>query len=256
MKKLNLFIGILIGLTILSCSSDDNNGTDDQTPEEMTKLLKKMTFSGNGNYSLTLFYNTDDKLDRIESAGTGDDFIKQFYYDNGVLDRAEFQDLNGVSDGSIEQYVYDNGLLIERQDFYNTTTLDERFLYSFNNSNIDNIQYIGNGQTTYSEEYIFEYDSNNNVLSRKHDYLNTAISDQELTFTYDNKKSPFLNLEPNIVLIDDFFSFVNNPTSQILTDLSNNSVISEKNYTYTYDNDDYAISRTDGTETITYEYYE
>ena len=255
MKKLNLLLIFLIGLTILSCSSDDNNGTDDQTPDETTKLLKKMTFSGNGNYSLTFFYNTDEKLDRIESAGTGDDFIKQFYYDNDVLDRAEFQNLNGVSDGSIEQYVYNNGLLIERQDFYNNTTLDERFLYSFTNSNIDDIQYIGNGQTTYSEEYIFEYDSNNNVISRKHDYLNTAISDEELTFTYDTKKSPFLNFQPNIALIDDFFSFNNNPTSRILTDLSNNTVISEKNYTYTYDSDDYATSRTDGTEIITYEYY-
>ena len=256
MKKLNLLVGILIGLTILSCSSDDNNGTDDPTAETTTKLLKKMTFSGNGNYSLTFFYNADNNIDRLQSAGTGDDFIKQFYYNNGVLDRAEFQDLNAVADGSIEQYVYNNGLLIERQDFYNTTTLDERFLYSFDNNNIDNIQYIGNGQTTYSEEYFFEYDSNNNVISRKHDYLNTAISDEELTFTYDTKKSPLLNFQPNIVLIDDFFSFSNNSTSRILTDLSNNNVIAEKNYTYTYDSDDYAISRTDGTETITYEYYE
>lgn len=99
---------------LLSCSSDDNNGTDDQTPEETTKLLKKMSFSGNGNYSLTFFYNADEQLDRIESDGTGDDFIKQFYYINNVLDRAEFQDLNGVSDGSIEQYIYNNGQLIER----------------------------------------------------------------------------------------------------------------------------------------------
>lgn len=255
MKKLNLLLIFLIGLVILSCSSDDNNPTDDQTPEETTKLLKKITFGGNGSYSLTFFYNTEDKLDRIESAGTGDDFIKQYYYVNGVLDRAEYQDLNGVPDGSIEQYVYNNGLLIERQDFYNNT-LDERYLYSFTNGNIDNIQYIGNGQTTYSEEYIFEYDSNNNVISRKHDYLNTAISDQEATYTYDTKKSPFLNFQPNIVLIDDFFSFRNNPTSQILTDLSNNTVISETNYTYTYDSDDYAIMKTNGIGSITYEYYE
>lgn len=255
MKKLNLLLGILIGLTTLSCSSDDNNGTDNPTHQATTKLLKKMTISGNGNYSLTFFYNADNKIDRMQSAGTGDDFIKQFYYNNGVLDRAEFQDLNAVSDGSIEQYFYNNGLLIERQDFYNTTTLDERFIYSFNNSNIDNIQYIGNGQTTYSEEYIFVYDSNKNVISRKHDYLNTAISDQKLTFTYDTKKSPFLNFQPKIVLIDDVFSFNNNLTSEILTDLTNSNVIYQRNYTYTYDSDDYATSKTDGAETITYEYY-
>jgi len=256
MKKLNLLLGILIGLTILSCSSDDNSGTDDQTPEETTKLLKKISFSGNGNYSLTFFYNPDDKLDRIESAGTGDDFIKQFFYDNGVLDRAEFQDLNGVSDGSIEQYIYNNGQLIQREDYFNNTTLDETFEYSFSNELISNIKYFGFNETAFSEQYIFEYDSDNNVISRKTDYVNNSISDEELTFTYDDKKSPFLNFEPNIVLIDDFFSFKNNPTSEILTDLSNSNVIYQRNYTLTYDSDDYAISRTDGTETVTYEYYE
>ena len=256
MKKLNLLLGILIGITILSCSSDDNDGTNDQTPEETTKLLKKMSISGNGNYSLTFFYNTDEKLERIERTGTGDDFIKQFYYENGVLNRAEFQDLNGNADGTIEQYIYDNEQLIKREDYFNNTTLDETYEYSFSNELINNINYFGFNQTSFSEQYIFDYDTNDNVISTKVDYVNNSISDQELTFTYDNKKSPFLNLEPNIVLIDDFFSFVNNPTSEILTDLSTNSVISEKNYTYTYDNDDYAISRTDGTETITYEYYE
>ncbi len=255
MKKLNLLLGILIGLTILSCSSDDNSGTDDQTPEETTKLLKKISFSGNGNYSLIFFYNADDKLDRIESAGTGDDFIKQFFYDNGVLDRAEFEDLNGVSDGSIEKYIYNNGQLIQREDYFNNTTLDESFEYSFSNELISNIKYFGFNETAFSEQYIFEYDSNNNVISRETDYVNNSISDEELTFTYDGKKSPFLNFEPNIILIDDFFSFKNNPTSEILTDLSNSNVIYQRNYTYTYDSDDYAISRTGDTETVTYEYY-
>jgi hypothetical protein len=255
MKKLNLLLVLLIGLTILSCSADDNNGTDDQTPEETNKLLKKMAFSGNGNYSLTFFYNVDDKLDRIQSLGTGDDFIKQFYYNNGTLDKAEFQDLNAVSDGSIERYIYDNGQLIQRKDYFNNTTLDETFEYSFSSELLNNIKYFGFNETSFSKQSIFEYDSNSNVISRKTDYINNSISDQELTFTYDGKKSPFLNFEPNIVLIDDFFSFKNNPTSQILTDLSNDTVIFEKNYTYTYDNDDYATSRTDGTEIITYEYY-
>ncbi len=204
---------------------------------------------------MIFFYNADDKLDRIESAGTGDDFIKQFFYDNGVLDRAEFEDLNGVSDGSIEKYIYNNGQLIQREDYFNNTTLDETFEYSFSNELISNIKYFGFNETAFSEQYIFEYDSNNNVISRETDYVNNSISDEELTFTYDGKKSPFLNFEPNIILIDDFFSFKNNPTSEILTDLSNSNVIYQRNYTYTYDSDDYAISRTGDTETVTYEYY-
>lgn len=255
MQKLNLLFIFLIGITIVSCSSDDNTDTETLPTAETTKLLKKMSFSGNGNYSITFFYTSENKIDKMQSAGTGDDFIKQFYYENELIDRAEFQDLNGISNGAIEQYVYDNGLLIERQDFYNNTTLDERFIYSFTNNKIDNIQYIGNGQTTYSEEYIFEYDSNSNVISKKQDYLNTSIADKESTFTYDTKNSPFLNVQPSIVLIDDFFFFSNNPTSETVTNLSENTVVSEKNYTYTYGSNDYPTSRTDGTETITYEYY-
>lgn len=251
MKKLNLIIGILIGFTILSCSSDDNNGGENDV-----KLLKKITFSGDGNYSLNFFYNSDNTIDKIQSSGTGDDFIKQFYYNNGILDRAEFQDLNALPNGSIEKYAYNNGQLTKREDYFDNTILDETFEYSFSNQQINNIQYMGSNETAFSEQYIFEYDSNNNVVSRKKDYVNISISDEKLTFTYDNKKSPFLNFKPTIVLIDDFYSFKNNAITEILTDLSDNSMVYQKNYTYTYDNDDYAISKTHGTETITYEYYE
>ncbi len=258
MKKLNLLITTLVGIILLSCSSDDNNnGEPNPGPSQKIKLLKKMTFSGGANYSLNFYYNSDDTIDKIESSGTGNDLIKQFFYNNGILERTELQDFNEVPNGTIEQYIYDNGQLIERLDFFNNTTLDERFVYSFSNGQIVNIKYFGFNQTSYSEQYIFQYDSNENVISRKTDYVdNSIISDEEFTFTYDDKKNPFINFEPSIVLIDDFFSFKNNPTSQILTDLSNSNLIFQKNYTYTYDSDDYAISRTDGIETIIYEYYE
>ncbi len=39
MKKLNLLLGLLIGLTILACSSDSNNSYDDS--DETVKLYKK-----------------------------------------------------------------------------------------------------------------------------------------------------------------------------------------------------------------------
>jgi hypothetical protein len=253
MKKLNLLLGISLLLLSLSCTSDDNNESD--RPSETTKLLKKLTVSGSADFSLNFYYNSDNTIDKIVSSGTGDDFIKQFYYNNGILDRAEYQGLNAIPDGSVERYLYTDEQLTERQDFYDTT-LSERYLYSFANNQIKNIQYIGFNESEYSEQDIFEYDSNGNAISIKTDDRYNSSRNEELTIVYDNKKSPFLNFTPNIVLIDDFRSFKNNPISKTRTSLLDNSVISEVTYTYTYSDDGYATSRTDGSETMTFEYFE
>ena len=52
MKKLNLLIGVLIGLMILSCSSDDNtsNLNDNETELILSKWISKnYTFYDNSN---------------------------------------------------------------------------------------------------------------------------------------------------------------------------------------------------------------
>ena len=43
MKKLNLLLGVLIGLTILSCSSDDGNpsNSDDGNPSNISKMIEE-----------------------------------------------------------------------------------------------------------------------------------------------------------------------------------------------------------------------
>ncbi len=47
MKKLNLLLVILIGITIFSCSSDSNDD-DNGNPEPNLKLIKKITVFENG----------------------------------------------------------------------------------------------------------------------------------------------------------------------------------------------------------------
>ena len=88
------------------------------------------------------------------------------------------------------------------------------------------------------------------------DYVNASISEEETVFTYDSKNNPFKNIEPKITLKESFISFNNNLVTEVKTNLSKNTSISTKNYTYSYDNDEYPISRTDGNETLTFEYFE
>jgi len=80
MKKLNLLFTIFIGITILSCSSDDDNN---QTPDNTSKLIKKVTLSNqNQTYSVNFSYNSDNSIDKLEYLDTGGDFIEQYFYNN------------------------------------------------------------------------------------------------------------------------------------------------------------------------------
>ncbi|KQC32183.1 hypothetical protein AAU57_01740 [Nonlabens sp. YIK11] len=252
MRNLHLSILFITCIIISSCTPDDGG----EITVQSEKLLKKLTISdSNGSSSLNFFYNENNSIDKIQSQGTGDDFIKQFYYENGNIDRAEFQDLNAIPDGNIEQYIYDNGQLVGREDYFNENTLDEKYEYEFSNALVSEIRYFAVNQTNFSEKSTFQYDSNGNVSALIINYTGNSSAEEELSLTYDNQNNPFNNVTSRIVLIDDFYSFQNNVISQTLTDLSDNSTISTINFTYTYDSDDYPVSSSNGTETITYEYY-
>jgi len=253
MKHSRLLYIVLSTLLLVACSDDNEI---ELSTENTNKLLKKIIFEGDETYSLEFFYNSDETLDRLQSEGTEEDFIKQFYYTNGKIDRAEFLDANGTFDGSIEKYNYEDRALIGRDDFYDQTILDEQFVYTFEEDLIESIKYIGFGQNSFSEEISFEYDSNNNTSTKTIDYVDSGTNDEKLTFTYDNKKNPFLHVKPQILFIDDFFSFINNITSETLTDLSTNTIIYTKNYTYTYDDGGYPISQSDGELTMRFEYFD
>ncbi|SCY30084.1 hypothetical protein SAMN05192588_2136 [Nonlabens sp. Hel1_33_55] len=249
MKKLIAFLSIPI--LILSCTSDDG----DQVVPQSDKLLRTISFSGSSSYSLTFFYNLDKTIDRIQSSGTGDDFIKQFFYQNGNIDRAEFQDINGVSNGTVERFIYENGELVGREDYFNNTTLDEKYEYEFSNGVVGEIRYFGFNETSFSRRILLEYNANQNLTAQTINNVNNSNSDVVVTYSYDDKKNPLNNFEPNIVLIDDFKSFQNNITSEVSRNPSNNNNVSTSNFAYTYDSDGYATSRTDGSETMTYSYY-
>ena len=242
---------------ILSCSSDDENTSNTgDNPDLTTKLLKKVTVSNpNQTYSINFYYNSENLIDKLEYLDTGSGFIEQYFYVNDELTKIERQDLNGIFQGRKEEYTYENGLPTERRDFINTSTLDEVFKYSYTSNLLSNIQYFGFNETEFSEQDIFQYNSNQNVISITTDYVNNSIVDTRTDYTYDTKNSPFENVEPKITLIEGVVSFNNNPVTEEKIDLTTNNVIDSKDYSYTYDSEDYPLTQTDGNETLTFEYY-
>ena len=109
MKKLNLLFTIFIGITILSCSSDDDNN---QTPDNTSKLIKKVTLSNqNQTYSVNFSYNSDNSIDKLEYLDTGGDFIEQYFYNNGELDRILYVGI-GLIGISLVLYFKNNNLYI------------------------------------------------------------------------------------------------------------------------------------------------
>jgi hypothetical protein len=86
MKKLNLLLGIIIGLTILSCSSDDNNDNEELSMSELLTQNSPWTFdhyemlsildSGNSDLTQTEIENETDiayagQVLTFNSDGTG-----------------------------------------------------------------------------------------------------------------------------------------------------------------------------------------
>mgnify|MGYP000344734346 FL=1 len=130
----------------------------------------------NQTYSINFSYNTDNTIDKLEYLDTGGDFIEQYFYSNGELNKIERQDLNGVFQGRIEKYTYENGLPSKRRDYINTTTLDEIFKYSYTNNLLSNIEYFGFNETESLEQDIYQYNSNQNVTSITTDFVNNSIS--------------------------------------------------------------------------------
>lgn len=251
--------------TITDSIPQTNPGTPGDTvpenPAISTKLLKRISSVNEYGTITELFtYNADSTIYKVNfNNGT----YKQYFYDNGKIQYAEFFHDNGQSGNRTENYNYSSGIITSRTDM-GPDGVDESFLFTYNSQGIfSGYKYIGSNEPSYSYENFLTYDGNNNISSILTDYVvNTNFNyDYKTEYLYDDKHSAFKNLKPYI-LIADFMHVVNNPVKKKEIKLSDNSVFSERNYAYTYDEDNFPITRitTDGsgnvTETTTFEYYD
>ncbi|TQI71256.1 hypothetical protein JM79_2183 [Gramella sp. Hel_I_59] len=247
MSKNNSLLLLLFTFLILSCSESDNEIKEERNQEEKV-YLKSINLGSSAFYNF--YYNNENSVDYIELEGTQNDFTKKFYYENGKIKSAEYFDENGNPTGSKEVYVYENNQIIERQDYLSSGEVDEIYQYNYNENLLETINYKGFNQTELSPLEKIEYDSEGRIISRENLQSNIITN-----YSYDHQKSPFLNFEPNIVLIDDFTGFVNNPISIEKINGESTEIINQINLSYEYNILNFPIKRTGNDQNWEYIYY-
>jgi len=265
MKKLNLFIGLLIGFMILSCS-DDNDNPQQEPEETVKKLISESITTSHGNFERTFVYNSENKVTDINSVYTGDDqwtadltnttFI---YEDNKITSATTHEDgelyttslFNYSNDQLIELIIKDaNGIEGSKMEFnYNSQGKVNGFNYYVDQQlqHVMSFEYDAVGNLTNAEDgidnYDFQFDQNTSAFK----YFSYA---EKIIFAYGGI---YENISKN------------NMTSQTITYNANSTseVIFYYNTTIDYDNENYPLNKTtiqtyndtDSTlRTIVYEY--
>ena len=244
MKKLNILFGILIGLTIFSCSSDDTSSNNDNDMNE--KKLIKVTVEGNyGIYEKQFIYDSDNNVTEIESSFTefgqtiSDVHNTVFSYNNNLIISAiNYED--GTLFNTIE-FNYSNDNLIEKIVYDADGIEDEKFEFTYNSSDqVEILNYYVESDLQQTQN--FTYDTNANII---------VIDDIDYSeIQYDTNQTPsnsFTNSNKIIFEAESFLMNIgqNNETNRTTTyNYSQaNEVIIQFATTITYDSDNYPISK-------------
>lgn len=244
MKKLNLLLVFLITLTIFSCSSDENNSSED--PELIEKKLIKVSEEGNyGIYEKLYIYNSDNNVSEIESSFT------EFGQIPSDIHNTIFSYENNLPVSAID---YENGTLYKTYEFnYSNDKLTERIIYDSNGIEDEKLEltYNTNNEVESFNYYVdsslqqtqyFTYNANGNIIIAE----DTDYSEIE----YDTSPTPSGNFTNSNKIIFEAESLImnlcgNNETNRIIT--YNYSLPNEVLYNYettiTYDSDNYPINK-------------
>lgn len=244
MKKLKLFIGLLIGLMILSCSEDNDNGSSDTN---IKKLLSESITTSHGNFERNFVYNSDNKVTAINIVYTGDDqwtadlTNSTFNYENGKITSSTTYEDGQLYTTSLYNYSNDNLIEIITND---------------SNGNEDSkmeLNYDSQGKVSGYNYYVsqqlqqtmnFEYDNNGNLT-------NAEDGTDNIDFLFDQNNSAFEYFtysEKIIFAYEGIYENIskNNITSQTTTYNVNsaNEVVFLYDTAIVYDSENYPLSKT------------
>lgn len=232
MKKiLCLFSALTIAL-MSSCSSDDNNSEEGSAALLPTKITITSVEDGkSGSIDYTMTYD-GNKLKQISLSDasksvytyTGDLITKVEYYKSGVL-------------MSTDVYAYDNGKLMSRistSAFGSTSQEKLTFVYNANGTvNVNQSEIINKQEIKYDTTTLYTFD-NGNIITEE--YINGIK--EKITSTYDDKKSPFVNIAGIKFLLSldldfDLYSANNTLTSTTVTYNSSGTAVQTASAKYT-----------------------
>lgn len=244
MKKLNLLLGVLIGLSMFSCSSDDSNSNEEPGLNEK-KLIRVIEEGNYGTYEKLYMYDSDNNVSEIESSFTelgqtnSDVYHTIFNYENNLIISATHNN-NGSLYRTFE-FNYLNNNLIERIIYDANGIEDEKLEFTYNSDNqIESYNYYV--ETEFQQTVNFTYDTNGNII--------TAEDTDYSEIQYDTHSTPsdaFTNSNKIIFEAESLLMNLcgNNETNRTTTYnyLLPNEVIYHFETSITYDADNYPLSK-------------
>ena len=218
MKKLNLLLGLLIGITILSCSSDDNTPDSNDTELSISKWISKnYTFYDN---TLNIYTENPILQDSIEYIIANDKLISSsgIIYDNN--DELTFNSTITYSGNKIIQTKYFINDVLGLEENYSYNSLDDLIEYKIKEGN----EYL-KSEFTYVNDTI---------------YKSKYSSIDDINYTLSSSGKIVLDINNNCTYFEDTTGGFTNKVS-ILYDVNNNVIsvtpdgITGYNYTYSLD---------------------
>lgn len=261
MKKLNILTEILIVLSLLSCSVDNNDNTNGEEPVFKAKLLKKIT--NNEGYWQKYFYNDDKQIELMTQTSNQIDLDSTyFFYNNDVLTKT-LQRVYTPTDIINTELTYNQFNTTFASGTYKvfkddgTVFQDQTFTYTFVNNLIKTITFF-NLDGTKSSEKIYTHELAGNLTQWDEIWYgsNNAVSSQKVhTFSeWDSnglKTQSLLYWNYRIDNIPNRFI----SSSNLLNRTENNQTV---RYAFEYDTDGNVTKYNSINElkNITLEYYE
>ena len=193
MKRLHLLTGILIVLTTLSCSVDNNSTPPVEEPTFKAKLVKKITNSD--GYWHKFFYNDKKQIELMTQTSNQIDLDSTyFFYENDILTKTlqrvytptdiinteiSYTQFNTTKASGTYKVFKEDGTIFQNQTFE----------YTFVNNLIKTIKFF-NQDGTKSSEKLYTHDLAGNLIQWDEIWYgsnNTVSSSKVHTFTeWDN----------------------------------------------------------------------
>lgn len=180
MKKLKLVTVILTGLTILACSSDNDNSNNPELEESIIVYKKANSFINSTLSSYQeVFYNTDKKVNKVVTNidnGWRVTTIDVVYNGSEIIEVIKTIDYaSSNNNDTVEQYdvTINNGQI----KLTESNGTDYEIQIDFTGDYVDAIRTVHPSNMTVFSEDLFQRNADNNII------LHT---NSEMTFTYSN----------------------------------------------------------------------
>ncbi len=186
MKK--IFVVILFAVLAISCSSDSNISNT-------TVLLKKLTYTSNGNLNPTEITYTyqGNKLYRQFKNGV---LSVQYYYSENLIDHIEIYSAAGDYVTEVFIYTYDAQSRLIKALIHNVDLSEDTFkeTYTYNSDgtvSVERYRFSLDNWSAYPPSKFF-FDSNGEIVNKVY-YLSNGTTHTEI-LSYDEHPNPFRNV--------------------------------------------------------------